>query len=185
MRRRRKLTVEAALHNGAWIQDISGALTVPIILQYLDARHYMDQIQLRSDEHDCISWHWTASEEYSSKSAYQAMLAGESSVVGVKELWKAKASNKCRFFIWSALLDRCWTTQRLLRHGLRSEDTCLLCSQDSETVDHLLCQCVFSRKFWFKLLRQAGWHLLLPTQVDTFIHAPGVQAGSKVSQDGV
>jgi hypothetical protein len=168
MRRRRKLMVEAALHNRAWIRDISGVLTVPIILQYLNARQYMDQIQLRPDEHDCISWRWMASGEYNSKSAYQAMFVGESSVMGVKEHWKAKAPNKCRFFIWLALLDPCWTAQWLLRHGLRSEDTCLLCIQDSETVDHLLCQCVFSREIWIKLLRRAGWHLLLPTQVDTF-----------------
>jgi hypothetical protein len=123
----------------------------------------------RLNEHDRFSWHWTASREYTSKSAYQAMFAGESAVVGVKELWKAKASNKCRFFIWLALLDRCWMTQRLLRHGLRSEDTCLLCSQDNETVNHLLCQCVFSREIWFKSLRRACWHLLSPTQLDTFI----------------
>jgi hypothetical protein len=64
--------------------------------------------------------------------------------------------------------DRCWMAQRILRHGLRSEDTCLLCNQDSETVDHLLCQCVFGREIWLKSLRRPGWHLLSPTQVDTF-----------------
>jgi hypothetical protein len=123
MHRRRKLMVEAALHNRAWIRDISGVLTVPIILQYLNARRYMDQIQLRPDKHDCISWHWMASGEYNSKSAYQAMFVGESSVMGVKEHWKAKAPNKCRFFIWLALLDPCCVRNRTLTLIEREDDT--------------------------------------------------------------
>jgi hypothetical protein len=52
------------------------------------------------------------------------MFARESSVMGVKELWKSRAPNKCRFFIWLSLLGRCWTTDRLVKNGLRSDDTC-------------------------------------------------------------
>jgi hypothetical protein len=77
MRRRRKLTLEAALHNGASIRDISGALTMLIILQYLNARQCLDQVQLRPDMSDYFAWRWTTSWDYSSKSAYEAMFARE------------------------------------------------------------------------------------------------------------
>jgi hypothetical protein len=64
--------------------------------------------------------------------------ASESSILGVKELWKSRAPNKCCFFIWLSLLGRTWTSERLFRHGIRSDDVCALCSQEPETIDHLL-----------------------------------------------
>jgi hypothetical protein len=160
--RRRKLTLELALRDGGWIRDISRPLTVPIILQYLDAQQCIDPIHLHADEPDHFVWRWTASEQYNSISAYKAMFVGESSIMGVKELWKTRAPNRCRFFIWLSLHGRCWMTGRLFKHGLRSEDTCALCSKEIETSDHLLCQCFFSTEIWFKVLRRAGWqHLTL------------------------
>jgi hypothetical protein len=74
-----------------------------------------------------------------------------------KELWKVIAPGKCRFFLWSVLHGRTWTSERLFRHGLRDDDSCALCNQGPETVDHLLTGCIFSREFWFKFLRRYGW----------------------------
>jgi hypothetical protein len=72
------------------------------------------------------------------------------------------APNRCRFFIWLSLLGRCWTSERLFRHGLRSDGVCALCCQSCEWIDHMLCKCVFSHEVWFKALRRAGWQH--PTQ---------------------
>jgi hypothetical protein len=94
-----KLTLDSALPNSRWIRDICGPLTVSIILQYLDARQCIDHIQLQVEEPDRFVWRWTASGQYSSKSAYESMFVGESSILGVKELWKSRAPNRCRFFI--------------------------------------------------------------------------------------
>jgi hypothetical protein len=159
-RRRRKLTLEKALTDNAWVRDITAPLTVPIILQYQEARQHIKAIQLNSAEPDRFFWRWTASGQFSSKSAYDAMFASESSILGVKELWKSRAPNKCRFFIWLSLLGRTWTSERLFRHGIRSDDVCALCSQEPETIDHLLCQCVFSR--------EVGE--LAPSTEDTYAH---------------
>jgi hypothetical protein len=150
LRRRHKLTLDSALSNSSWIRDICGPLTVSIILQYLDARQCIDHIQLQVEELDRFVWHWTASGQYSSKSAYESLFVGESSILGAKELWKSRAPNKCRFFILLAC-------DRLLKHGLRSDDICPICSQETETSNHLLCQYVFSREIWFKSLWWAGW----------------------------
>jgi hypothetical protein len=148
--------------------DITGPLTVPIILQYLEARQRIDVIQLNAEEPDRFTWRWTASGQFSSKSAYDAMFASESSILGVKEPWKSRAPNRCRFFIWLSLLGRSWTSDRLFSHGLRSDDVCALCSQEPEMIDHLLCQCVFSREVWFNALRHAGWQHLAPSSEDTY-----------------
>jgi hypothetical protein len=47
---------------------------------------------------------------------------------------------------------------RLHRHGLKDSDTCALCAQEVETLDHLLVDCVFSRETWFRTLG----HIFLP-----------------------
>jgi hypothetical protein len=39
---------------------------------------------------------------------------------------------------------------------------CLLCDQEAETLDHLLVSCVFTRDFWFHLLRPFGLESLAP-----------------------
>lgn len=87
---------------------------------------------------------------------------GQYSILGAKELSKSKAPPKCKMFFWLALLDRCWTSDRLLCHNLCNNGPCALCSQETETIDHLLLGCVFSREVWFKLLRASGSQALAP-----------------------
>jgi hypothetical protein len=71
---------------------------------------------------------------------------------------------RCKFFIWSVLLGRCWTPHRLQQHGLQNSGPCALCLQMSETIHHLLLTCVFSKKVWFRLLRRVGFQVLTPGQ---------------------
>jgi hypothetical protein len=106
-------------------------LTDPIILQYLEARQFIGATHLNAPEPDRFLWRWTASGQFTSKSAYNVMFVGETSILGVKELRKSWAPNKCRFFIWLSLLGRSWTWDKLFRHGIRSDDTCALCSRRS------------------------------------------------------
>jgi len=41
-------------------------------------------------------------------------------------------------------------------------ECCPLCDQEEETINHLLVECVFTREFWFNLLRQVGLQALSP-----------------------
>jgi hypothetical protein len=88
---------------------------------------------------------------------------GQCGVPGAKELRKTKAPPKCKFFVWVALMGRCWTADRRCRHGLQDSVTCALCSQGTETIHHLLLACVFSREFWFLLLRRVGMQRFTPS----------------------
>jgi hypothetical protein len=94
---------------------------------------------------DTLHWCWSVDGIYSSRSAYAALLLGQSAILQTKELWKIKAPNNCRFFIWLALLGRCWTVKRRRRHGLQSSSSCIVCLQETEFIDHLLVRCVFLR----------------------------------------
>ena len=114
-------------------------------------------------------WRWSSSGQYSTSSTYRAFFLGLTEQLGAKQLWKIKAPNKCRFFIWLVLHGRCWTSDRLQRHGLPNHGNCVLCDQQSETLDHLLLHCVFSREVWFRLFRRHGWQALVPTGQDVTI----------------
>jgi len=76
---------------------------------------------------------------------------------------KTRAPGKCKFFMWLVLHDRCWTAIRRKLHGLQNDDTCVLCCQLSETIDHLLIGCSFSREVWFKALQWMRWEAVAPT----------------------
>jgi hypothetical protein len=72
------------------------------------------------------------------------------------------APSKRRFFLWLATHKRCWAANRLAKRGLDHPSKCPLCDQEAQTLDHLLVSCVFSREFWFKLLRQLGLQFPAP-----------------------
>jgi hypothetical protein len=159
-RHRRSRRLSAALSGDAWVHDITGALTVPVLSQYLHLRALIAGVQLDAARPDRLIWAWSASAAYSSASAYNVLFTGQTVLQGAKELWKTRAPNSCRLFFWLALLGRCWTSDRLLRHGLPNHAPCALCSQEEQTIDHLLLRCVVSREVWFKVLRKLGWHLV-------------------------
>lgn len=73
-----------------------------------------------------------------------------------ERIWKSWAPSKCRFFMWLAAHNQCWTADRLSRRGLSHNEKCILCDQEEETMNHLLLSCVFSKEFWFRLFNQVG-----------------------------
>jgi hypothetical protein len=149
---RKSCSVRDALAGRCWIRDITFARTVPVVVQYLHLRDYLQNIHL-SDEPDRFIWKWSSNGEFSSSSAYRALFFGRTSLAGVDRIWKVQAPGRCRFFGWLVLHGRCWTSNRLRRHGMRDSDTCALCAEEVETLDHLLLGCVHSRETWFRVLR--------------------------------
>jgi hypothetical protein len=109
----------------------------------------MQYLNLDSNIPDQLLWQWCSSSCYSSKLAYLALFNDQTCVLGAKEAWKIRAPNEVWFFVWLAVQNRCWTTERLHRHGMHSDSICALCDQPSETIDHLLLACVVSRQIWF------------------------------------
>jgi hypothetical protein len=53
-RRRNSRTVAAALDQNTWLSDIIGALTLPVLLQYVEIRESLDTFQLRPSVHDTM-----------------------------------------------------------------------------------------------------------------------------------
>ena len=162
-------TVAQALQANRWTKDISGALTVQVILDYLLVWDLMRGVNLVDDRPDRLCWKWTADKVFSSSSAYRSFFIGQHPVEGATLLRKVRAPAKCKFFIWLVLHDRCWTADRRKRHGLQQNDSCTLCAQASETIDHLLICCPFSRELWYNLFRRIGWATVTPSVQDKWL----------------
>jgi hypothetical protein len=77
-------------------------------------------------------------------------------------IWKTWALSKCKFFLWLAILDRCWTADRLARRGLEHSEKCPLYNQEDETVQHLLASCVCVREVYVQILSKVGLQHLSP-----------------------
>jgi hypothetical protein len=54
-------TVVTTLTGHAWICDIEGALTIPMIIQYLQLRAMIQEVILTPGVSDKIIWRWSAS----------------------------------------------------------------------------------------------------------------------------
>jgi hypothetical protein len=92
-------TVAQALQDDRWIRDISGALTVQVLFEYLRIWDLTRNIQLTEGRADRICWKWTSDRVFSTSSAYMSSFIGQHPVEGAKLLRKARAPAKCKFFI--------------------------------------------------------------------------------------
>lgn len=118
---------------------------------------------------------------YSARTAYNGLFYGSSAFVHHKQIWRSWAPSKCRFFLWLLAQNKCWTPDRLAKGGMNHPARCPLCDQESETINHLLVSCVFSRVFWYNILRKFGLHSLAPQPGDTYFMVWWERASAQVS----
>jgi hypothetical protein len=64
--------------------------------------------------------------------------------------------------MWRVADNRCWTADILAKRGMNHHASCPLYDQHPESINHLLVSCVFTRVFWYAMLRRFGLHSLAP-----------------------
>lgn len=158
-----RMTVAEALSENHWISKITGTLTVPAIVQFLELWQAIRGTPPLSAEVDNFRWKLTANGCYTARSAYVAYFHGNTQADYAENLWSSWAPLKEKLFMWLALRNRCWTGARLLRKGLQGPAVCLLCDQQAETMDHLLLQCPTARSIWFQVMSNRGFGVCCPT----------------------
>jgi hypothetical protein len=125
-------------------------------------------------------WRWARSGNYS---AHSAMFHGQTELLGAKCLWKSKARVDFKFLFWLTLQERCWTAQRCHHHGMDGDASCALCSQNEESIDHLLLGCVFSREVWTRMLQPLGrGHVLPVPDADSRLNPWWVDARKRIAK---
>ncbi|GJM87571.1 hypothetical protein PR202_ga03538 [Eleusine coracana subsp. coracana] len=104
-----KRSVQEALENLQWVDDIRGSLSSQAIYQYFMVWDIMQQFQPSPGVQDQHLWAPSSSGVYSSKSAYGRFFIGSTQFEPAKRIWKSWAPLRCQFFLWLASLNRCWT----------------------------------------------------------------------------
>jgi hypothetical protein len=150
-RRRKTRTVADGLQGNSWARDIQGVLGVHEIGQYLQLWLSIQDTPL-TDSADRLIWKWTTTGTYTARSSYLATFHGSTACYSWRLIWRTWAPPKVKFFHWLANLDRCWTAERLARHGLPHHARCLLCDQAPESMRHLMLECPFTRQAWHETL---------------------------------
>jgi hypothetical protein len=155
-------TVQTALANRSWLNDIQGALTVEVLADYLDLWDAITTVNINPHREDKHIFRFAHNGKYSAKVAYESLFIGSTYFEHCDRVWHSWSPPKCKFFLWLVALQRCWTADRLQRRGLDHPDQCPLCDQEMETIDHLLVRCVFARNYWFKLLTKVNLQNFTP-----------------------
>jgi len=166
--RKRKATVAEALPGSAWASHVAGPISLQLLVEFNQLCDRLQQVHL---QHQPNTFHWslTADKEYSAASAYGAMFFGSTPLLGAKLIWKTAAPPKVRFFFWLVVHERCWTADRRFRRGLQQSDTCVICDQAPETMDHLLCSCSLARQAWHVWILKLHLHISVPVEDETAI----------------
>jgi len=170
-RRVNKRTVQEALTNDKWLEDIQGHYSVAVLSEYLDIWALVQEVVLQSDVEDTHKWRFEASGQFSTKSAYEAFFNGSVFFQPCKLIWGSWAPRKCKFFLWLVAHNRCWTADRLARRGLPHPEHCPFSEQEDETINHLLSACVFARQFWNEWFSVFGLQELTPQAVNVDFYA--------------
>jgi hypothetical protein len=123
-------------------------------MEFIGLWNTLEQVQLCPGVPDTFAWRLTADQQYSASTAYGAMFVGYSKPLGTRQLWKTGAPRHIKFFFWLVMHGRCWTTHRRWRHGLQESNTCIICDQAVEMMDHIIIGYVFSREVWASCLRR-------------------------------
>jgi hypothetical protein len=125
--RTKKRTVFDGLTDMLWVSDIRGALTVPVLAEYLELWDLLTEVVLQPNVADTHIWRFAASGQYSAKSAYEAMSLWPSISSLGSGSGKAGHLASANFSYGWLRITKCWTADRLARKGLQHPESCLLC----------------------------------------------------------
>jgi hypothetical protein len=165
-------TVAHALENWQWVSDIVTPLNLSGLQQYLNLWDTLRGVVL-TQEADRHVWIHSSSGQFSSKSCYKAFFLGSITFEPWKRLWEPWAPPKCKFFIWLAIRNKCWTADILQKRGLDHPEVCPLCDQEPENIQHLLCTCIFRGSFGITFFLRWGWLIFLLTLMSPLLLTGG------------
>lgn len=150
-RARNRRSVQQALDDNAWIQDVHGDLTFMAHLQVAHLCQAMATVPMNEGETDQFVWPADGSGCYSAKSVYNRLCMGLTDSPTATGIWRSWAPLRCKIFAWLLVQYRLWTSDRRARHGLQQEPSaCFSCLQEEDNVDHIFAHCVYAREVWHR-----------------------------------
>nr|CAD1822879.1 unnamed protein product [Ananas comosus var. bracteatus] len=111
-------------------------------------------LSARGDE---ARWRWCNSGIFTVKSLYNFIQKGGVTETRFLLLWKNKLPLKVKIFGWLVLLKKVLTRDNLAKRGWSGVDTCSLCLDEAETIEHLFMNCYVTRALLGCLLPNKGF----------------------------
>jgi hypothetical protein len=98
-----------------YVSSSQGALTIEIIMEFIQLWDILYDFQLQSEVEDSHIWRLAVSGQYSAKSAYDSLFMGATLFKPWERIWKSWAPPKCWLFLWLVAHKCFWTMDCLAR----------------------------------------------------------------------
>ena len=165
--RQRQITVRNALSQNGWIAQIKANPPRQVLVEYIQLWCMVENLLFEFDNQpDKIIWRWTSDGVYTPASAYNFLFQCRSPNNHLADIWKIKATPKCKLHAWILLRNRALTADNLAKRGWPHDDKCKLCNSETETALHLFVACSFSQAVWTQVIARSALPVIftLPTQ---------------------
>ncbi|XP_039141256.1 uncharacterized protein LOC120278572 [Dioscorea cayenensis subsp. rotundata] len=103
------------------------------------------------NQDDILSWALEKSGNFSVKSFYKFLIDGGLRSPLYSNFWKIRCPSKVTLFCWLAGEEKILTLTNLFKKGFNfqnSTNTCVLCHNASENLQHLFLDCAFTNRIW-------------------------------------
>ncbi|CAN1178075.1 Putative ribonuclease H protein At1g65750 [Linum perenne] len=113
---------------------------------------------------DIWVWGGKVNGQFSVKSAYKILLSTPSTPSSDMwmSVWRWKGPNRTRHFLWLAIQQKLLTNDERRRRNMTSNANCEFCRHPTESVQHVLRDCVFAKEVWLRVggfdTSNRNWH---------------------------
>jgi hypothetical protein len=145
--------VQKELKNKNWIKNLGNINSQSLLDEYVALFQCLQSVQLSEDE-DEIQWRWTASKQYTTKSAYEIQLFGSFQPFKASLIWHAKTEHRHKLFAWLVDQEKAPTANNLIKKSWPCNAICPMCLCLPETASHLLSECNFAEAAWGSFIQQ-------------------------------
>ncbi|KAK2378521.1 hypothetical protein QL285_066416 [Trifolium repens] len=102
---------------------------------------------------DCFIWKENMDGIYTASSGYKWLLEkrNHDSNISWRWIWKLKAPENIKFFIWCACHKAIPTLALLNNRNMAASNLCVRCQNNEETIIHCIRDCTFAKNLWINL----------------------------------
>lgn len=128
---------------------------------------------------DSIEWLLHSSKVFTLKSAWNNIREKRDQLPSHNILWKSPTVPRCAFISWLAVKGRLPTLDKLQQWNIHLPNRCILCKQAEESLDHIFCQCQYTKVIWSQVWSDLTITPLLGNSVIGWCHELALKSRGK------
>ncbi|CAN1178076.1 Putative ribonuclease H protein At1g65750 [Linum perenne] len=96
-------------------------------------------------------------------------------------VWRWKGPNRTRHFLWLAIQQKLLTNDERRRRNMTSNANCEFCRHPTESVQHVLRDCVFAKEVWLRV-RAVKWLRIVTEAAEQSVQNISIGRGRRTAQ---